>query len=80
MAKPLIDLSGLQTENRNPRTVNIDSVPVLELCKILHQEDCTVPAAVEPCLPVIADAIEALSDRVRRGGRVFYIGAGTSGR
>lgn len=77
---PLIDLSGLQTEGRNSRTRNIDTVSALQLCQILHREDATIPAAVEPCLPVIAEAIDVLAERVRRGGRVFYIGAGTSGR
>jgi N-acetylmuramic acid 6-phosphate etherase len=76
----VIDLGGLQTETRNPRTTGIDRVSTQELCRILHREDCTVPAAVEPCLPVIAKAIDDLSARVRKGGRVFYIGAGTSGR
>lgn len=80
MAPPAVDLGGLQTENRNPRTVNIDNVSTDELCHMLHAEDCTIPSAVQPCLPVIAQAIDALTERVRRGGRVFYIGAGTSGR
>lgn len=77
---PAVDLRGLQTENRNPATVNIDKVSTTELCRLLHEQDCTVPGAVEPCLPSIAAAIDALADRVRRGGRIFYIGAGTSGR
>lgn len=80
MSTPTVQLAGLQTEDRNPRSVNIDRVSTLELCTILNKEDSTVPAAVEPCIPVIADVIDALSERVRNGGRVFYIGAGTSGR
>jgi N-acetylmuramic acid 6-phosphate etherase len=80
MLTPIIQLAGLQTEDRNPRTVNIDRVPTRELCRILNREDSTVPSAVERCIPVIADAIDVLSERVRQGGRVFYIGAGTSGR
>ncbi len=80
MPMPAVELGGLQTETRNPRTTSIDRVSTQELCRLLHREDCSVPAAVEPCLPVIAAAIDSLSERVRHGGRVFYIGAGTSGR
>ncbi|KAM0668324.1 hypothetical protein ACQRIT_000839 [Beauveria bassiana] len=75
-----VDLGGLQTENSNPRTATIDKVSTEELCRILHEEDCRVPAAVTPCLPEIAATIDSLTERVRKGGRVFYIGAGTSGR
>ncbi|KAJ9156770.1 Glucokinase regulator family protein [Coniochaeta hoffmannii] len=80
MSTPVVQLAGLQTEHRNPRTVDIDRVPTLELCRILNREDSRVPSAVEPCIPVIAEVIDVLSERVRNGGRVFYIGAGTSGR
>ncbi|KAJ6786177.1 hypothetical protein PWT90_00739 [Aphanocladium album] len=80
MSTTTVELGGLQTENRNPRTTAIDKVSTEELCRILHQEDCRVATAVTPCLPEIAGAIDALSERVRSGGRVFYIGAGTSGR
>ncbi|OAR02982.1 hypothetical protein LLEC1_05646, partial [Akanthomyces lecanii] len=80
MPPTTVELGGLQTENRNPRTTAIDKVSTEELCRILHQEDCRVPAAITPCLPDIAGAIDALAEKVRRGGRVFYIGAGTSGR
>ncbi|UNI17569.1 N-acetylmuramic acid 6-phosphate etherase [Purpureocillium takamizusanense] len=79
-SQPVVQLAGLQTETRNPRTTAIDTVSTLELCRILQREDARVPAAVEPCVPAIAAAIDVLTDRVRRGGRVFYIGAGTSGR
>ncbi|XWW95781.1 hypothetical protein V2A60_003748 [Cordyceps javanica] len=75
-----VELDSLQTENRNPRTTTIDKVSTEELCRILHEEDCRVPAAITPCLPAIAGAIDALTERVRKGGRIFYIGAGTSGR
>ncbi|KAM3504912.1 hypothetical protein MY11210_008164 [Beauveria gryllotalpidicola] len=80
MPPSTVDLGRLQTENRNPRTATIDKVSTEELCRILHEEDCRVPAAVTPCLPEIAATIDALSERVGKGGRVFYIGAGTSGR
>ncbi|KAK2839339.1 hypothetical protein FQN49_006238 [Arthroderma sp. PD_2] len=77
---PFIDLSALQTEGLNPRTTNIDKVSTLELCRLINDEDATVPGAIVPCLPHIADAIDVLAPRVSRGGRVIYVGAGTSGR
>ncbi|OAA50765.1 Regulator of chromosome condensation, RCC1 [Beauveria brongniartii RCEF 3172] len=80
MTPSTVDLGGLQTENRNPRTTTIDKVSTEELCRILHEEDCRVPVAVTPCLPEIAATIDTLTERVRKGGRVFYVGAGTSGR
>jgi N-acetylmuramic acid 6-phosphate etherase len=80
MSTPPVQLGGLQTEQRNPSTTRIDRVSTLELCQILNHEDATVPLAVQPCIPVIAEVIDTLSERVRIGGRVFYIGAGTSGR
>ena len=76
----LTDLSSLQTEGSNPNSANIDQVSTLELCSIINREDSTVAGAVGRCLPVIARAVDALADRVRRGGRVIYVGAGTSGR
>ncbi|EGX95837.1 glucokinase regulator family protein, putative [Cordyceps militaris CM01] len=69
MPPTIVELGGLQTENRNPRTTTIDSVSTQELCRILHREDCRVPAAITPCLSDIAGVIDALTDRVRRGGR-----------
>ncbi|KAK2753614.1 hypothetical protein FQN54_007391 [Arachnomyces sp. PD_36] len=78
----LPDLSALQTEGSNPKSARIDQVSTYELCSIINREDSTVAATVgDPkCISVIAAAIDALADRVRRGGRVIYVGAGTSGR
>ncbi|KAK9441497.1 N-acetylmuramic acid 6-phosphate etherase [Metarhizium brunneum] len=73
-------LAGLQTETRNPQTTAIDRVSTETLCRILHSQDAGIPAAVEPCIPIIAQAIDTLAERLRAGGRVFYMGAGTSGR
>ncbi|KAI1303874.1 putative glucokinase regulator family protein [Xylaria venustula] len=80
MTTPVIQLAGLQTENRNDRTVEINQASTLELCRLLNREDMVVPLAVDKCIPVIAEVIDTLSERVYNGGRVFYIGAGTSGR
>ena len=76
----LIDLSTLQTEGRNPRTVNIDRVSTRDLCRLINDEDASVADAVAMCIPVIADAIDAVAPRIRDGGRLIYVGAGTSGR
>ncbi|KAJ5809673.1 uncharacterized protein N7503_001891 [Penicillium pulvis] len=78
-----MDLNGLaklQTEGVNPRTVNIDRISTLEMCSVINNDDHLVAESVAPCLPVIADAIDALALRVGQGGRVVYVGAGTSGR
>lgn len=76
----VINLKALQSEGRNPKSLNIDVVPTEELCRIINTEDKTVAEAITACLPAIAGAIDALTDRVRAGGRVIYVGAGTSGR
>lgn len=76
----LIDLSRLQTEGINPKTTDIDQVSTLRMCRIINDEDKEVAFTVTPFLPTIAAAIDALTPRVRRGGRVIYVGAGTSGR
>ena len=76
----LINPEGLQTEARNPNSANIDIVCTLELCQTINNEDATIANVIKTCLPTIANAIDALTHRVRRGGRVLYVGAGTSGR
>lgn len=77
---PSIQLGGLQTESRNFNSKDIDQVSTTELCRIINNEDASVAAAVEKCIPAIAAAIDALAVRGRLGGRVIYVGAGTSGR
>jgi N-acetylmuramic acid 6-phosphate etherase len=74
------DLKGLQTESRNPRSTEIDNVSTLELCQIINSEDDKIPDIVKGRILTIANAIDALVPRVRRGGRAVYVGAGTSGR
>ena len=80
MRMSTVDLSGLQTEGRNPRTSNVDRASALEICQIINHEDATVPNAIEKCLPVIAAAVDSSVVRVRQGGRIISVGAGTSGR
>ncbi len=74
------DLAALPTEARNPLTENIDELPTLEMLRLINDEDAKVAAAVAAELPQIALAVDAIADRFVRGGRLFYIGAGTSGR
>ena len=68
------------TEAFNPRTAGIDDASPLEVVRLLNQEDCTVSTAVASQEKAIAAVIGAVADRMKRGGRLFYVGAGTSGR
>lgn len=76
----MVDLSKLTTEARNPRSAEIDVLSTIDMLAVISAEDATVSAAVRDELPQIARAVDAISDRIARGGRLFYIGAGTSGR
>lgn len=75
-----VDLDKLVTESRNPNTVNIDRVSTVEMLKMINDEDKTVAYAVEKELPRIAEAVDLIHGRLSAGGRLVYIGAGTSGR
>ena len=75
-----IDLEKLTTESRNQNTLNIDKVSTLEMVKMINNEDKKVAEAVEAELPRIAEAIDEIAIRMNKGGRLIYIGAGTSGR
>ncbi len=68
------------TEQVNPFTENIDMVPTSEMVRLINQEDARVAAAVAVELENIARAIDAIAERMQHGGRLIYIGAGTSGR
>lgn len=74
------ELAGLVTEKRNPASMDIDSKSILEILKIINNEDKTIPLAVEKELPYIARAVEIVVECFKKGGRLFYVGAGTSGR
>ena len=76
----MIELSKLTTEQRNPRTMHIDEVPTLELVRLINDEDKRVPLAVERILPDVARAVDLIAAALAAGGRLFYLGAGTSGR
>ena len=75
-----IFLKKLTTESRNNNTMDIDTVSTLEMVKKINNEDKKVAEAVEKELPKIAEAIDCITLRMHKGGRLIYIGAGTSGR
>ncbi|MGD0577665.1 MAG: N-acetylmuramic acid 6-phosphate etherase [Bryobacteraceae bacterium] len=74
------DLGHLLTEQANPASENLDALSTLEMLAVFQREDRRVLEAVEQALPRIAAAVDAIAACLRSGGRLFYIGAGTSGR
>jgi len=74
------NLATLPTESRNPLTEHIDELPTLEMLRLINNEDAKVAQAVAAVLPDIAKAVDEIARRLNDGGRLFYIGAGTSGR
>ena len=77
---PKQDLRHLPTEQIPPATGNLDQMSALEIVRLMNDEDATVAAAVRRALPPIARAIETVASGLRHGGRLIYVGAGTSGR
>lgn len=75
-----VNLRGMTTESRNPHTMELDRMSELEIVTAMNQEDAKVPQAVSGCLPQIAQAAAFAVEAFRSGGRMFYLGAGTSGR
>ena len=81
MAENLLQtLSTLITEQRNPNSMHVDSLSALEIVQLMNEEDKQVPLAIEKCLPQISQAVERIVAAFQQGGRLVYIGAGTSGR
>ena len=74
------EIKNLVTEARNPATFDIDSKSTLQILKLINAEDKKVPLAVEKQIPQIARGVELIVKAFKKGGRLFYIGAGTSGR
>ncbi|MCX6030678.1 MAG: N-acetylmuramic acid 6-phosphate etherase [Chloroflexi bacterium] len=68
------------TEARNPATESIDTLSTLDMVRLINTEDARVATAVEIELPAVAEAIDRIAERMGRGGRLIYAGAGTSGR
>lgn len=75
-----IDLSSMITETRNPASNGIDRLPTLAMLRVINQEDQQVALAVDQILPEIARAVDAITAAFQQGGRLVYVGAGTSGR
>ncbi len=73
-------VTALETERVNPATIGIDRMSALEIVQVMNAEDAKVASAIKQELPHIARAIEGIAERLRRGGRLIYVGAGTSGR
>lgn len=74
------NLLKLTTETRNERSMNIDSMSTIEILTTINNEDKTVPYCVERVLPEIGRTVDVICRAIKQGGRVFYVGAGTSGR
>lgn len=75
-----IDFSSMATEQRNPNTMEIDTLSTIDMVRRINNEDKTVALAVEKELDSIAKAIDVITEQLKKGGRLFYCGAGTSGR
>ena len=76
----MLDLTKLTTETRNDKTMNLDQMTPAELAAVMNEEDGNVVKAVREVIPEIATAIEWATESLNRGGRIIYMGAGTSGR
>lgn len=75
-----LDLGSLLTEGRNPASADLDAMSTAEVVGLMNVEDAHVAEAVRDVLPQISSAVELVATSLRRGGRLVYIGAGTSGR
>lgn len=73
-------LGTLPTEQRNPATEALDTLSTAEMLSVINAEDAKIAAAVQAEIPAIAAAVDAIAERFGRGGHLFYLGAGTSGR
>ncbi|MDV7719304.1 N-acetylmuramic acid 6-phosphate etherase [Pediococcus ethanolidurans] len=76
----MIDLSKLTTETRNNKTMNLDELSIDKVLELMNAEDQTVPTSIKKALPEITKAVEKIVSSFQNNGRLFYMGAGTSGR
>lgn len=76
----MVDLTKLSTETRNPNTMELDQMTPLEIARAMNKEDAGVAEAIKAVLPHVATAIEWCTEGLKQGGRIIYMGAGTSGR
>ncbi|MBN3154836.1 N-acetylmuramic acid 6-phosphate etherase, partial [Pectobacterium brasiliense] len=75
-----LNLGKLVSETRNPATMALDQLSTLEMMHAFNQEDRKVPEAIAQVLPAIAEAVDLATASLQEGGRLIYLGAGTSGR
>jgi len=75
-----LNLKNMSTETRNQNTMNLDIMTPLEVVTVMNQEDAKVPEAIKPALPNIAQCVTWAIQSIEAGGRIIYMGAGTSGR
>src|SRR5437870_4726429 len=75
-----LSLRTLTTEKTNPASANLDRKSSLEIARIINAEDAKVAAAIKRAIPEIARAIDLIADALSQGGRLIYVGTGTSGR
>lgn len=76
----MIDLRSMTTEARNKASLNLDEMTPLEVVSVMNSEDAKVPEAIKPHLPEIANVVTWCTEAIKKGGRIIYTGAGTSGR
>ena len=76
----MVELKKIATEQRNPDTMNIDTLSTLDMIKLINREDHKVAEAVSLVTDKVAQAVDLIADRLSKGGRLIYCGAGTSGR
>src|SRR5260370_37994679 len=76
----MAEKSPTATEQRNPSTRGLDAKSTIDILRAIHREDATVAKAVARAIPAIAKAVDAIAQALQHGGRLIYIGAGTSGR
>lgn len=75
-----LNLRTMTTESRNANTMNMDTMSPLEIVTVMNQEDAKIPLAIQPALPAIARCAQLAAEAMSAGGRIVYMGAGTSGR
>ncbi|MBB6451706.1 N-acetylmuramic acid 6-phosphate etherase [Salirhabdus euzebyi] len=73
-------LTKLTTEMYNPKSSNLDQMPIRDILALMNEEDFSIPKAIQQVLPQIEKTVEAVCESFQNGGRLFYVGAGTSGR
>lgn len=75
-----LNLNAMTTESRNPNTMEMDTMSTMEIVTVMNREDEKIPQAIRGCLPQIAKCAQWVGETFRAGGRIVYMGAGTSGR